>query len=166
MAKLQGFRIRDEKVLSDFKELVLKEHGSLYMNLGEELTESMKEHMCLKGFKDYPSKVSILTGDHGAQAEHQPRTQKFNKRQIKLLKSFDKEFLNDYEIPHHTLVDFIKISLNVTDMRSVKKWINFLEVHGIITKKNVGPWINNTTPYTIDVLLGAIDPESCPEEGL
>jgi hypothetical protein len=152
-------RYKNEKLMKDFHECIIKNEGSLYGNVEKEHENAIKIYLAYKKYKDYPTKISFLSGPGGLEIERSPTHKNLTKRQRTLIKAFDDKFGLDNKISNSDLPELIKTSLKVIDERSVIKWIDYLILIEFIRKDSIHYW-TNTSP--IDIL--EIYPELTPVE--
>ncbi len=103
----------DEQLKSAFYDFVEEKHGRKYGNITKELENFIKIGLALENFRDFPTKISFLTGPTGLQVEKSQTHKKFTKRQKALLLEFEDRFLEVNEIPNREISKLIKETLKV-----------------------------------------------------
>lgn len=125
-------RIPDEKTWTDFKALVYYKHAQNHRVTGEELDRALKIVMALEGWMDYPQKINIIQNLQGLGLSGPTHT----KRQKILLETFRRNYLHESKIHPKELEEFIINTIEVTDDRTVDKYIKFLKVNKYIKRRD------------------------------
>jgi hypothetical protein len=153
------FRTKNEKLMKDFHECISKDNDSLYGVVEKEHDMAIKIYLAVRQYKDYPTKISFLSGPGGLSVEEASAHKKLTKKQRDLLNGFEK-YLNPLDrFSDEVLVEAIETCMKIKDSRSVKGWIKYLIRIKFIRKDSLLYWTNIAPVDIYDIY-----PELAPVE--
>jgi len=143
-------RLHNDKLVDDFKELVLSKYCSMRSYLSLEVAIALNNHLADEGVEGY-GRIEDQDQNSDTRSQHTHKKSEHKKikpRQKRFLYVFAiKFFKHSYEVTDNQLSNFIMKELNITDPRSVDGWKTYLKSLKMIKK------VPRQSKWSVDVPL-------------